>query len=360
MNNMYNEKIARETLVAAGLELIRNNLIARTWGNISARISDDEFVITPSGIPYERLTPNMMVKVKISDLSHEGDIKPSSEKGIHAKAYLHRKDVNFIIHTHQTYATALSVSYLDMDIEDAELSMVLGNKLVTSKYGMPSTKKLADNVESAIVRNPKANSILLMNHGTLCMGESFEAALDVAGALEELAEKMVNRKLKPEGNDNGGNSENDCEKNAIIDIAKEYVKGRFITFDDSHYVRKLSSLIDNNTYLLDDYVQIAGTNIGTIDVGDLKQASAAAKSAIGKEVKTALNKSNILFIKDIGALIAAPTEDDAKACGMILDKYAITRLYAAGNEAIHKLSSLDAVIQRFIYVKKYSKKAKDL
>ena len=109
---MYSEKEAREILVKAGLELVRTGLIARTWGNISARISDEEFIITPSGIPYERLTADMMVKVKISDLSYEGDIKPSSEKGIHAKAYLYRKDVSFIIHTHQTYATALSVTYI--------------------------------------------------------------------------------------------------------------------------------------------------------------------------------------------------------------------------------------------------------
>ena len=358
MNSMYSENMARQLLVTAGLELVKNNLIARTWGNISARISDDEFVITPSGIPYERLTPEMMVKVKIADLSYEGDIKPSSEKGIHAKAYLHRSGVNFIIHTHQTYATALSVAYMDMDIEDAELIDVLGNKLVTSKYGMPSTKKLANNVEAAIVCNPKANSILLMNHGTLCMGNCYEAALDVAGALEELAEKMVNRKLKPENNDSSVDAGDEYRNSLLIDIANEYVKGRFIIFDDSPYVRKLSSLIDNNVYLLDDYVQIAGTDIRTIDVGTLNDDD-AVKSMIGRKIKTAVNKSNIMFIKDMGALIAAPTEDDGKACRMILDKYAITRLYAAGNEAVHKLSVIDALIQRFVYVKKYSKKAKE-
>ena len=191
------------------------------------------------------------------------------------------------------------------------------------------------------------------------MGKCFEAALDVAGALEELAEKMVNRKLKPENNDSSVDAGDEYRNNLLIDIANEYVKGRFIIFDDSPYVRKLSSLIDNNIYLLDDYVQIAGTDIRTIDIGDLNGISDTAKSAVGRKIKTALNKSNIVFIKDYGALIAAPTEDDGKACRMILDKYAITRLYAAGNEAVHKLSFADAAIQRFVYVKKYSKKAKE-
>ena len=356
---MYNEKEAREILVKAGLELVRTGLIARTWGNISARISDEEFIITPSGIPYERLTADMMVKVKISDLSYEGDIKPSSEKGIHARAYLHRSDVNFIIHTHQTYATALSVTYIDMDIEDAEMKSVLGDKLVTSKYGMPSTKKLMRNVEDAIVKNPDANSILLMNHGTLCMGHDYDSAFAIASALEELAEKMVNRKLKPESRENDVDSASLTIKETAISVAAENVKDRFISFDEDRSVSVLSSIIDNNVHLLDDYVQIAGTNIRTIEVGVADCNNEAARSRLGKKIKAALNNSTIVFIKGIGALIAAPTEDDAKAVGMILDKYALTRLYAAGNEAVHKLGFLDAIIQRFVYVKKYSKKAKE-
>ena len=349
---MYTEEKARELLVEAGLRLVESGLIARTWGNISAKISEDEFIITPSGIPYERLTPEMMVKVKISDLSYAGDIKPSSEKGIHAKAYLHREDVNFIIHTHQTYATALSVTYMDMDIEDSEKAAILGDKLVTARYGMPSTKKLMHNVEAAIVRNPKANSILLMNHGTLCMGRDYEDAFLIANTLEELAEKMVNRKIKIDNNE-------EREGEEFIAIAREYVKDRVITFDGSPITRKMSSLIDNNMHLLDDYVQIAGKRIATVNAEKSKLKEKADREAAGKEIRRALNKSTVVFIKDEGAIIGAPSEDEGKAIKSILNKYGIARLYAAGNEAVHKIKPLDAVIQRFVYVKKYSKKAKE-
>ena len=348
---MYNEKEARQLLVKAGLELVRTGLIARTWGNISARISDEEFVITPSGIPYEKLTPEMMVKVKIKDLSYSGNIKPSSEKGIHAKAYIHRKDVNFIIHTHQTYATALSVVYTDRDIEDDEIAAVLGNKLVTAKYGMPSTKKLMRNVEAAIVANMQANTILLMNHGTLCMGKDYEDAFNIAGELEKLAEKIVSRKLRFE---EGGEVDTE-ELSATI---KEYLPDRFVTFDDEPEVMKLSSLIDNNMHLLDDYVQIAGVNIGTIDVEKRNLKNTLDIIALSKEVKSKLNKANVVFVKNLGAVIAAPSEDESKAIRIILKKYCIARLYAAGSEAVHKISYLDAVIQRIVYLKKYSKKAK--
>lgn len=105
---------ARALVIEAGYKLLESELVARTWGNISVRISDTEFVITPSGRAYETLTPADLVKVRIDDLSYTGNIKPSSEKGIHADAYALRPDVNFVIHTHQLYASAIGVEDQDM------------------------------------------------------------------------------------------------------------------------------------------------------------------------------------------------------------------------------------------------------
>ena len=99
---------AKETVIRAGHELIAAGLIARTWGNISCRISDTQFVITPSGRAYETLTPEEIVLVNIEDLEYEGEIKPSSEKGIHAACYKLRPEVNFVIHTHQVNASIVS------------------------------------------------------------------------------------------------------------------------------------------------------------------------------------------------------------------------------------------------------------
>ncbi|MBR5016026.1 MAG: class II aldolase/adducin family protein, partial [Clostridia bacterium] len=97
----YKINEAKALVIDAGKELLESGLIARTWGNVSARISDTQFVITPSGKAYETLTPEDIVTVNIADCSYEGDIKPSSEKGVHAEAYRLRPDVDFIIHTHQ-------------------------------------------------------------------------------------------------------------------------------------------------------------------------------------------------------------------------------------------------------------------
>ena len=94
----YSETEARKLVIEAGLRLLENKLIARTWGNISARISKDEFIITPSGKAYDSLTPADLVKVRVSDCSYTGNIKPSSEKGVHAAAYSQRSSVGVIVH----------------------------------------------------------------------------------------------------------------------------------------------------------------------------------------------------------------------------------------------------------------------
>jgi len=181
----YSEKEARELVLKAGLELIEKKLIARTWGNISARISDSEFIITPSGRAYEGLTEDDLVKVKIEDLSYQGDIKPSSEKGIHASSYALRKDVDFVIHTHQVYASAISTCARDFDFAP------------NAGYGLPGTSKLWKKVEKCIKANPDKKAFLMQSHGALCVGNSYEDAFEVAMKLEE-ASKAEYEKLKVE------------------------------------------------------------------------------------------------------------------------------------------------------------------
>ena len=117
---------AKELVIRAGHELLEAGLIVRTWGNISCRINDKQFVITPSGMAYDVLTPDDIVLVNIADLSYEGDVKPSSEKGIHASCYELRPDINFVIHTHQKAATIVSITGMEIRNVYKEFAGVLG------------------------------------------------------------------------------------------------------------------------------------------------------------------------------------------------------------------------------------------
>lgn len=182
----YSIEEAKKLIIKAGLELCEKKLIARTWGNISARISDTEFIITPSGIPYDKVNNDNLVIVKIEDCSWSGDVKPSGEKKVHAAIYKNRSDVNFILHTHQNYATAISVDGKDKDF------------VPVAKYGLPSTKKLVKNIEAAVLRNKDSNAVLMARHGALIYSsnydEAFKNALELEQKAKELFEKVQTKK----------------------------------------------------------------------------------------------------------------------------------------------------------------------
>ena len=118
----------KKLVADTGRVLVEKKLVARTWGNISARISDEQFVITPSGKAYESLTPDDIVVVNIKKCTYEGDIKPSSECGIHADVYAARPDVNFVVHTHQTYASVVSILGIDIELTEEE-KQFLGDRI---------------------------------------------------------------------------------------------------------------------------------------------------------------------------------------------------------------------------------------
>ncbi len=152
----YSLQEAKERVITAGKELLHSGLIARTWGNISARISDSEFVVTPSGMAYDSLEPEDLAVVNIYDGSWVGSVKPSSEKGVHQAVYRQRPDAGFVLHTHQDYATALSVLGRDFYFRIPEdgyvpgagrrASDLLGPVVPTAAYALSSTRALTANL----------------------------------------------------------------------------------------------------------------------------------------------------------------------------------------------------------------------
>ena len=184
---------AKELVIKAGKEVVASGLIARTWGNISCRVSDTQFVITPSGRPYEGLTPEEIVLVNIADLSYDGDVKPSSEKGIHAEAYKLRPEVNFVIHTHQMQASVISTLGFDINSVDAKSAEIIGDNVPLASYGLPGTGKLREGVVAAIKRSD-SKAVIMAHHGALCMGESYEDAFAVAAELEKVCAAFICRK----------------------------------------------------------------------------------------------------------------------------------------------------------------------
>lgn len=328
----YSEKEARDFVVQAGHRLLECGLVARTWGNISARVSDTHFIITPSGRSYETLQPEDLVLVQISDSSYEGDRKPSSEKGIHAAVYRHRPDTGFVIHTHQDYASCVGVGGTALTRLSHPL---LGSSVPCGSYGMPSTEKLLKGVEAAIVANPEAKAIFMRQHGVLCMAEDFEGAFAVASALEEVSKAEFDRMVKiPAGME--------VNEDALLVKLRKACPDCHFCLETDAAVQAVSNWDRTLLPHLDDLSQIAGVKILCVK----KEPAAILK---------ALKRSNAVLVSGIGAVCCARDADDLDAIATIMRKSAMAALYAATCNA-KPLSPVDRRIMRLVYTMKYAKK----
>ena len=178
-----NEAQAREIIVQAGLDLVASGLIVRTWGNISCRIDGARFAITPKGRAYETLPPQDIAICAIADAAAQGPAVPSSEKAMHAAIYRARDDADFIIHTHQKYASAVASAGI------AAMTDETMGTVPVAAYGMPSTKKLARGVAAALAQ---ANGAILMaHHGAVCYGADAAATFAAAQGLEDACERFL-------------------------------------------------------------------------------------------------------------------------------------------------------------------------
>ena len=386
----YEINEAKALVVEAGKKLVETGLIARTWGNVSARISDTQFVITPSGRAYETLEPKDLVVVNIEDCEYEGDIKPSSEKGVHADAYRLRPDVNFVIHTHQVNASALSP---------------IGRKIAgipVADYGMSSTDKLRKAVAAAVEANPNDKAIIMKHHGALCLGADYDEAFDVAEKLEKICGKELSRLVKFTTGLNGarflykafesrfatpcGALEDLGSSKKLTDESFELVmkdgatytcnitsgcpyigigpraaqihaaiyRNSDVKFIDQYAEKDVLALSKAGQTMiphLDDFAQIAGVDV------KCKNWAKTSYRTDAIEIGKASKGRNAVLVKGQGALCTGNTLFDLEGVKKVLEKECKAEMYCKLSLADSPLSIVDRTIMRVIYTLKYSKQA---
>lgn len=172
----------REKLCEYGKKLVATGLVQGTWGNLSIRLDDTYMLVTPSGLDYTRLTAADMVKVNINTLEYEGNLKPTSEKGLHAEVYIQRPDVGAVIHTHSKYCCVFAAAERPMCINDPEMQKIFGTQVELAAYALPGTKKLMKNTVKALGQN---FGCIMSHHGMAACGADIETAFDNCVKLEE-------------------------------------------------------------------------------------------------------------------------------------------------------------------------------
>lgn len=166
-------------------ELPRNNLVAWTSGNVSGRDPDTGFVvIKPSGIRYEELSPESMCVVDLDGKLIEGKFKPSSDTFAHTYLYRHRPDVNGIVHTHSTFATAWAAVGRPIPAVLTAICDEFGGPIPIGAYAKIGGDEIGQEILRSIGSSP---AILMKNHGVFTIGKTPEAAVKAAVMVEDVA-----------------------------------------------------------------------------------------------------------------------------------------------------------------------------
>ncbi len=175
----------KEELLHANLELPRNNLVAWTGGNVSARdLETGLVVIKPSGIRYEKLSSEDMVVVDLDGNIVEGTLKPSSDTASHLYIYRHRPNVGGIVHTHSRYATAFAALGKPIPCVLTAMADEFGGPIPCGRFALIGGEEIGKVVLESIGRSP---AVLLKNHGVFTIGKTSIEAVKAAVMTEDAA-----------------------------------------------------------------------------------------------------------------------------------------------------------------------------
>jgi L-fuculose-phosphate aldolase len=112
---MQNAREIKEQICDVGRRIYEKGFVAANDGNISVKVSDNEFYCTPTGVSKGFMTPDMIIKIDGEGNKLEGDLNPSSEIKMHLRVFRERPDVMAVVHAHPPVATAFTVAGVPMD-----------------------------------------------------------------------------------------------------------------------------------------------------------------------------------------------------------------------------------------------------
>ncbi|MFF7240787.1 class II aldolase/adducin family protein [Streptomyces collinus] len=175
----YGEAAAAwEALVATARRTVADGLVVGTSGNVSARVGD-LVLVTPSGVPYDRLTPADITGVDLTGRQVVGTLVPTSELPMHLAVY-RTTDARAVVHTHAVHATAVSTLVTELPPVHY-MAGALGGVVRVAPYATYGTEELARNMLRAL---DGRSGCLLRNHGTITHGATLDQAYDRTAQLE--------------------------------------------------------------------------------------------------------------------------------------------------------------------------------
>jgi len=180
------EQRLRQDIIDACRRMNACGINQGTSGNVAVRWRDG-LLITPSGLPYERMAPEDIVFLDMNGRP-EGRNRPSSEWRIHRDILAAREDVHAVVHAHPTYCTILAIRRQEIPAIHYMIAAAGGSTIRCAPYATFGTEELSRHTLTAL---QERKACLLANHGMVATGPDLEKALWLAVEVETLARQYV-------------------------------------------------------------------------------------------------------------------------------------------------------------------------
>ncbi len=190
----------KEDVYLSNLELVKRKLVIYTFGNVSGIDRKNKVIaIKPSGVTYEKLTPNDIVIVDLNGKVVEGKYRPSSDTPTHIELYKHFSNIGGIVHTHSTYATSwaqarksipiLGTTHADYLPNFVPCTKLMKKVYIDQDYETNTGKEIINTVNNYLYKT--INMVLVAGHGPFTWGKDSSEAVYNSAILEQLAKMAV-------------------------------------------------------------------------------------------------------------------------------------------------------------------------
>lgn len=181
----------REALVGLHHELVRNELVKWTSGNVSQRMSFDDgspdlFAIKPSGVRYEDLTAESMVVCDLDGNLVMGKLSPSSDTAAHAYVYRNMAHVNGVVHTHSNYACGFAAVGKEIPCILTAIADEFGGPIPVGPFAIIGDDSIGKGIVETLSGH-RSPAVLMQNHGVFTIGPDAKAAVKAAVMCEDNA-----------------------------------------------------------------------------------------------------------------------------------------------------------------------------
>ena len=191
---MVNEYEIKKQICEIGKRIYNKGMVASNDGNISVKISDNEFLCTPTGVSKGFMTPEYICKVDANGnvIQANPGFKPSSEIKMHMRVYRERPDVKSVVHAHPMYATSFAIAGIPLTEPIMPEAVIALGCVPIAEYGTPSTEEIPDAVSKYVQH---FDAVLLANHGALTFSDSLLNAYHKMESVEFYAQLLYQAKM---------------------------------------------------------------------------------------------------------------------------------------------------------------------